>query len=187
LPEPASMNPGGSHLPGMADDGTGSSVMSPGIYFLAISGFPSVPVDVNGTSLFLFGTPSELSGPDGSMEAIAGWSGPGAIGDYEIALSGVIPVPSPAESSDEEHPPRLARASKALPSSVTVPRRTDLRVPSLHPTGLPRFGPRQSARGSVASEHPLEAIGRSSICWVKRLTWRGTRGLRCGFTDGSCG
>lgn len=91
----ASPNPGGSHLPAFADDGTPSGVTTPGIYFLAISGFPSVPVDALGAELFLFGTPSEVSGPDGSTEPIAAWSGPGAIGEYEIVLSGVVPVPAP--------------------------------------------------------------------------------------------
>lgn len=78
-----------------ATDGTMSRVIDPGIYFLAISGAGSVPLDIMGNPIFLFGTPDEVSGPDGSPLPFGSWSGPGQIGEYTIALTGVSFVPAP--------------------------------------------------------------------------------------------
>ena len=85
----------GSGMFNNSTDGTGVVITNPGIYYIAVSGAGSVPVDSNGTPIFEFAVPDEVSGPDGSLNPIAGWSGPGAIGEYTIQFSGVSFIPSP--------------------------------------------------------------------------------------------
>ncbi len=85
-----------------ATDGSGASVMNPDIYFLAISGGGNAPRDRFSDTIFDFLIPGEVSGPDGSSDFLDRWSGPGAIGEYTIALSGVIAL-SPQEAADLNH------------------------------------------------------------------------------------
>ena len=81
-------------------DGTNVVVQTPGLYYIAISGFSSRPMSQNG-NIFFFNpeTPFEVSGPDGQggNAPITGWNHPGDTGGYFISLSGVnfIPVPAP--------------------------------------------------------------------------------------------
>ena len=66
------------------------ALMEPGIYFLAISGTQNRPLAGNNEQIFLFQTPTEISGPDGENAPLAVWSGPPSpIGTYGIALQGV--------------------------------------------------------------------------------------------------
>ncbi|MCA9295674.1 MAG: hypothetical protein KC983_04140 [Phycisphaerales bacterium] len=55
----------GSTLMNMATDDTNVVVLDPGIYFIAITVSPRVPRDGNGQPLFMFDSPTEVSGPDG--------------------------------------------------------------------------------------------------------------------------
>lgn len=73
----------------MSTDGTGVVVSTPGLYYIAISGAGSVPVNSFGAALFSFTSPIEVSGPDGpgGSTPIASWSGPGETGEYLIAFS----------------------------------------------------------------------------------------------------
>lgn len=88
---------GGSRLTAAATDGTPLIIDAPGLYLLAISPRGRVPVDANGTALFNFGSPTEISGPDGSQLPLAGWAGsPDAMlsGDYTIEI-----IPSPGSGA----------------------------------------------------------------------------------------
>lgn len=88
---------GGSLLRSMATDGTPIIIDAPGLYLLAISPRGRVPIDPNGTALFNFGSPTEISGPDGSQLPLAGWAGtPDAMlpGDYTIEI-----IPSPGSGA----------------------------------------------------------------------------------------
>ncbi|NNM25435.1 MAG: hypothetical protein HKO59_05530, partial [Phycisphaerales bacterium] len=85
--------PGSSLLLPMSDDGTGV-VLTPGEYYLAITGFANQPLSEGPGGLqpiFEFDSPVEISGPDGpgGMHPIVGWSGGGETGAYLILLSGV--------------------------------------------------------------------------------------------------
>lgn len=73
----------------MSTDGTGVVVSTPGLYYIAISGAGSVPVNSFGAALFSFTSPIEVSGPDGpgGSTPIASWSGGGDTGEYLIAFS----------------------------------------------------------------------------------------------------
>ena len=77
-----------------ANDGTGAIIDAPGLYLLAISGFPSFPRSINGP-IFEFDLFQETSGPDGNggSQPIIGWNGPGQFGQYEIALTGAELIP----------------------------------------------------------------------------------------------
>lgn len=82
-----------------ATDGTGAMVLTPGLYYLAISGAGSNPLGGAGLApMFDFAFPGEVSGPDGpgGLAPINGWTNPGEYGHYEIALQGVCTiVPAP--------------------------------------------------------------------------------------------
>lgn len=84
-----------SELTSVPSDGS-PALVTPGFYYLAISGAGSAPVS-GGGSIFSFGTPTELSGPDGpgGLSAISGWDLPGATGRYTIELRGVNFAPAP--------------------------------------------------------------------------------------------
>lgn len=100
----------GSLLQPTSDDGTGVNIsMSPGIYYLAISGFDNDPcagvarfpvIGCAGGSELIFSQSSaqEISGPDGlgGPFPITGWTGEGEIGSYEISLEGVEFIPEPS-------------------------------------------------------------------------------------------
>lgn len=73
----------------MSTDGSSIVVSAPGFYYIAVSGVGSNPVDSSNLPIFLFTSPVEVSGPDGpgGSNPIAGWSGPGAVGEYLISFS----------------------------------------------------------------------------------------------------
>lgn len=68
----------------------------PGLYYLAISGFASQPLGFNGEFLFpqsVF-TPGNITGGlDGRFNGT--WSDQGAVGNYDITVTGVGGVPGP--------------------------------------------------------------------------------------------
>ncbi|MCH8823934.1 MAG: hypothetical protein IH984_10540 [Planctomycetes bacterium] len=88
-----------SLLTPITDDGH-AGVVTPGLYYLAITRFNNVPQSA-GLNIFDLDTRTEISGPDGfgGLGAIDGWSGDGElfVGDYRISLRGVefsdIPAP----------------------------------------------------------------------------------------------
>lgn len=92
------MGPGttetGSLLRAPSTDGVTPIIPGPGFYYLAISGFNDRPVSAGGL-MFDIANPMEISGPDGpgGTLPITGWLGPGEIGTYTIALTGVCPTP----------------------------------------------------------------------------------------------
>jgi len=89
---------GFSRLLGAADDGSGTVIPGPGLYYIAISGIGNVPTS-GGEEIFNLASRFEISGPDGAggMGIHDGWTGPGAFGDYIIRLTGVEAViPSPS-------------------------------------------------------------------------------------------
>lgn len=78
-----------------ANDGTKAVPQSPtGVYLIAISGFNNDPVSLvpGGTHSPIFNQQrrEERSGPDGEggQFPLAGWSGPGEVGQYFIRLEG---------------------------------------------------------------------------------------------------
>lgn len=77
-----------------ATDGTGAAPSSPGVYYLAVSGFRNDPLGVAGPVFDLF-TFTEISGPDGPGGGvpIAGWSGGGPSGGYDVFVTGAAFVP----------------------------------------------------------------------------------------------
>lgn len=89
-------------LLGESNDGSGAMITAPGLYLLAISGSPNIPLGgISTQPMFNFGaTAGEISGPDGpggGLDQITDWSGPGGFGLYSIALQGVSTiVPAPA-------------------------------------------------------------------------------------------
>lgn len=86
----------------VSNDGSGAELLQNGIYFLAISGAGNIPLNADGDPIFNFATNTEVSGPDGTLGSLMldSWSGPGAIGEYTIQISGAsffdIPAPSAA-------------------------------------------------------------------------------------------
>jgi hypothetical protein len=84
----------------IATDLTGAKITLPGVYAVAISGSGRVPVSVNGP-MYSFGSPTEVSGPDGSggFLPLFGWSGPGQAGSYTIQATGVGFYDTPAPAS----------------------------------------------------------------------------------------
>ncbi len=96
----------GAMLGPMSDDGTGISLTTPGLYYLAVSGGSGVlglpgdgripfaapgPQAVGPLPIFEFLFPTEISGPDGLGGGlpIFDWLGEGEVGSYDIALEGV--------------------------------------------------------------------------------------------------
>ncbi len=91
-----------SVLLGNSNDGSGAFIPAPGLYYLAISGFGTVPLGGVGLQTMFDITPGvgEISGADGlggGTNPITDWTGPGQFGLYSIALEGVSSVvPAPA-------------------------------------------------------------------------------------------
>lgn len=87
---------GESGFGNMATDGSGAAVTQNGVYFLAISGAGNAPLNPLDEPIFNFADPFEVSGPDGSFPPeLFNWSGPGAIGEYTIQLTGASFLPAP--------------------------------------------------------------------------------------------
>ncbi len=83
----------------MANDGTGSTVTTPGLYYLAISGFDSDPFSFAGR-MFDQASRFEVSGPDGpgGSTPVELWVPPvGDTGLYKIDLTGVAFIDCPAD------------------------------------------------------------------------------------------
>jgi len=95
---PMSMLP---FLTSPATDGTGATVLLPGVYALGVSGLGRVPVSRTGL-IFNFASPTEVSGPDGlgGTNPLSGWTGVGQTGGYLVEMTGVgffdIPAPGGA-------------------------------------------------------------------------------------------
>lgn len=92
-------NPPFSLMGNAANDGSGSTIVAPGLYYIAISGGDGVgpgrhPVDADGLPIFNFDPsfPELIYGP-ASPEPVVAWKGEGEIGDYEIEFIGVEFVP----------------------------------------------------------------------------------------------
>ena len=81
-----------------ATDGSGAALTLPGVYAIAISGAGRFPIS-NGGAIFNFGSPTEISGPDGpgGFLPLSGWSGVGEVGSYVLELEGTgfFDVPGP--------------------------------------------------------------------------------------------
>ncbi|MCP3905190.1 MAG: hypothetical protein GY715_16315 [Planctomycetes bacterium] len=86
---------------GGSDDGTNTDVEIPGLYYLAISGFNSDPIDPAGAPIFIQETRTEISGPDGSNLPITDWQPPTTpqTGTYQIFVEGVSFIFCPADLS----------------------------------------------------------------------------------------
>jgi hypothetical protein len=63
----------GSTLDNTSNDGTGIVITEPGLYLLAITVFPNVPLDDNGDPIFIFREKGEQSGPEEGGGPIDGW------------------------------------------------------------------------------------------------------------------
>jgi MYXO-CTERM domain-containing protein len=88
-------------LTSTANGGNLISVTSPGIYFLAVSGFASEPVSF-GKPLWpgVVFDPGIVAGSFQNKFAWEGdWSGDGAIGDYILTVTGVAGVPAPGAAA----------------------------------------------------------------------------------------
>ena len=72
-----------------ATDLTGAALTQPGVYAIAVAGAGRYPVSLNG-AIFNFGSPTEVSGPDGpgGLNPHIGWAGEGATGTYSVILTG---------------------------------------------------------------------------------------------------
>ena len=88
----------GAVLGPMSDDGTGITLTTPGLYYLAISGGGGLGVPdpgrfpiADGVPIFDLLVPTEISGPDGPgcSKVIEDWMGTGEVGSYEMAVEGV--------------------------------------------------------------------------------------------------
>jgi hypothetical protein len=90
----------GSLIDGPATDLTGSMVVNPGEYALAITGYDRYPVSRTG-AIFYFANHTEISGPDGpgGLNPLEGWEGVGDVGSYDVELTGIGYVAAPAPSS----------------------------------------------------------------------------------------
>ena len=88
----ASPQSSGSLLTGDADDGSGITLTTSGLYYLGISGFDSGPLaGMPGSEIFSMVSRTEVSGPDGpggSLGRLVGWSTGGETGTYLIELDG---------------------------------------------------------------------------------------------------
>jgi len=82
----------------VATDGSGAALTVPGQYAIAISGYGRNPVSNTG-AIFNFGSPFEVSGPDGpgGFNPHNAWVGEGEVGSYTLHLDGVgfYDVPGP--------------------------------------------------------------------------------------------
>jgi uncharacterized protein (TIGR03382 family) len=84
-----------------SNDGTLAAINLPGVYAIAISAAGRNPVSVGG-NIFNYGSPTEISGPDGpgGINPHIGWTGEGAGGNYKISLTGSdffdLPAPGAA-------------------------------------------------------------------------------------------
>jgi len=93
-------NPGvGSAIFQFSTDGTETGIFQPGIYLVCVTGTGNVPLS-DGLQMFFFGSPTEVSGPDGpgGQGVVSGWSNSfdgGSTGDYELSFQGVTGVPGP--------------------------------------------------------------------------------------------
>jgi len=75
---------------GAANDGSGSQLTHEGVYYIAVSGSGSAPLDDSSSAIFSISVSTEISGPDGSNDAFSdAWSGIGTVGEYSIQFSGV--------------------------------------------------------------------------------------------------
>lgn len=85
----------GAFITSMANDGTGQTVPSRGLYYLAVSGFDNDPRSAGGLLLFDQATRDEVSGPDGpgGSMSVAQWGSSDEAGVYTIVLTGVEFVP----------------------------------------------------------------------------------------------
>lgn len=87
----------------MSTDATSIVVSAPGFYYIAISGLGSNPINSASLPIFSFANPLEVSGPDGpgGSSPIAGWTEPGAVGEYLIKFSSCAQfVPKPSCPAD---------------------------------------------------------------------------------------
>jgi len=87
----------GSEIQNFATDETDITINNPGIYYICVSSASRLPVG-DGGPMFFFQDQFEVSGPDGEGggdQNLAGWSGEGTDGDYEMILEGVSDVPAP--------------------------------------------------------------------------------------------
>lgn len=83
----------GSRLGQTANDGSDFILLTPGTYFLAISGAGTDPIGADG--LLWTGLAPGVVGY-GNERTLTGWQGTGATGDYTILVSGATGVPAPA-------------------------------------------------------------------------------------------
>ena len=90
----------GSILRNLANDGSQFRLTTPGIYFLAVCGFPSQPI-VEGETIFnqAFLQPGVIASASLNTPWSLGWNQPGAIGDYSIRVTGISGVPSPGAAA----------------------------------------------------------------------------------------
>lgn len=84
-------------LTGTATDATMVVVTNPGTYALAITGSGHYPTSLAG-ALFNVPIPTEISGPDGPGGILphSGWAGVGSTGTYDVTVTGVNYVDTPA-------------------------------------------------------------------------------------------
>ncbi len=93
----------GSRIGRIANDGTPVIVSTPGLYYIAVTGFDNDPLSSQGP-IFNQADPAEVSGPDGpgGMQPIQEWTGPPAdVGDYVILFTGVELIPPPVPTTSE--------------------------------------------------------------------------------------
>lgn len=85
-------------LTSVSTDGSGAALTLPGLYAIAVSGAGRMPVSNTG-SIFFYGSPTEISGPDGpgGINPHTGWTGDGQTGSYTIVVTGIefASVPAP--------------------------------------------------------------------------------------------
>ena len=83
----------GSIVGSQSSDGT-FSITNPGVVYIAISGYPSRPLNSAGEDVFAWTQdPTAVVGPSNAAGPVAGWSEPGEIGAYVIQLTSVGPIP----------------------------------------------------------------------------------------------
>jgi len=72
------------------------TVLAPGSYFLAITGFDNDPLDGAANLIFQSSPFIGVYGPNPGVGPLAGFSGGGSSGQYTIFLTGVTHTPGPA-------------------------------------------------------------------------------------------